>query len=77
MLYSNGVGTNPRKIGREAIAAAAAAGAPIGLFSLQSQTPPTLVNLGTLHNSITNKATTQCHSNSRVWFFPLRLSHPS
>nr|DAD29508.1 TPA_asm: hypothetical protein HUJ06_030976 [Nelumbo nucifera] len=58
MLFSNGVGTNPRKRGREAITAAAAAGAPIDLFSLQSHTPPTLVNLAQLHNQQPNVVST-------------------
>nr|DAD47602.1 TPA_asm: hypothetical protein HUJ06_017539 [Nelumbo nucifera] len=58
MFFSNGVGTNPRKRGREAVAAVAAAGAPIDLFSLQSQTPPTLVNLAQLHNQQPNVVST-------------------
>ncbi|OVA12722.1 zinc finger protein [Macleaya cordata] len=52
---NNGVGSNPRKRGREAVNG----GAPINLFSLQTQLPPpTLVNLAQLHNQQPNIVST-------------------
>ncbi|KAF8380629.1 hypothetical protein HHK36_028118 [Tetracentron sinense] len=62
MFFNNGAGANPRKRGREVLgsaAAAATAAAPINLFSLQSQPPPsTLINLAQFHNQQPNVVST-------------------